>query len=98
MTTKVTIPGKNVLRYSFLSSLPIAFLSVRNNLSSGVGGGIFSSSQVNKSNGIKKVRPAKNGSQKSGIENCNCKNPVTVLTNPDENIKLTARAAPMKSV
>src|SRR4051794_6366481 len=97
MIIKVTIPGKNVSRYAFLSCFNMGFRSVRSNWSAADGGGIFSSSQINKSKGNAKTRPAKKGSQNSEMANCNCKKPVTVFTKPDAKIKLTESAAPIKS-
>src|SRR5579862_5074703 len=98
MMTTVTIPPKNVLIKSLLFSLVIGKRVVLDWTSSSEGAGTFSSSQTNTTRGIAKARPVKKGTHSSDKLNCNSSDFATVLTNPEEKIKLTASAAPMKSV
>ena len=63
-----------------------------------VGGGIFSSKKVNNNNGKMKISPVTKGNQNSVTIHCSCKYLATDFTKPDEKIKLTDNAAPIKSV
>ena len=95
---RMKIPGKNCLIKFFRSILFSGFRSLLTAISLVVGGGIFSSKKTNNSNGKIKIRPVAKGSQNSVTCHCSCTNFATDFTKPDENIKLTASTAPIKSV
>src|SRR5450432_4462206 len=97
MPIEATRPGKNICTKSLLFSAGIGSLILRFNTSSGEGAGIFSNRYTTMINGTANTNPVKKGTQNSLAPNCMIR-PATVLTNPEEKIKLTERAAPIKSV
>ncbi len=92
------MPEKNCLIKLFLSLLLIGLRSHLIAISLAVGAGIFSSKKTNNSSGNIKIKPVAKGNQNSETCHCNCIYLATDFTKPEENIKLTASAAPIKSV
>ena len=62
------------------------------------GGGIFSSRYMKRARGAANARPVAKGTHFSGRLNCRYMPAATDFTNPEINIKLTDKAAPIKSV
>src|SRR5690606_14258641 len=97
-TTKRNIPGKNCFTSARRSDLFIGCLSVRSAISSASGGGIFSIRYTVKHSNGKNTAPATKGIHISGTLKLSIRYCPTDLTTPEEKIKLTASAAPIKSV
>src|SRR5579862_4509441 len=91
-------PGRNIFTNSFLRAEGIGLRMLRSLTSATEGGGIFSKKKTAISNGTENTKPVINGSQYSLVPKCCRINPATVFTNPEENMKLTESAAPIKSV
>src|SRR5664279_3411702 len=91
-------PGKNIYTKSFLCLADIGCRTDRTAISSCDGGGIFSRKYTQINRGTEKVNPVTKGSQNSFVPRSCVMYPAIVFTKPDENIKLTERAAPIKSV
>ena len=92
------MPGANVLKNAFRSSLFIGTRSVRKAMSSGEGGGIFPNIHTPSNKGKINIKPTPNGIQNSETPQSVIKYLPTAFTKPEATIKLMLIAAPNNSV
>src|SRR5580765_4564534 len=91
-------PGRNMYTNSLLLRAVMGSRAVLFKTSSAEGGGNLSNSKTQSSKGTEKTRPVIKGTQYSLIPgNCSMA-AAMVLTKPEEKMKLTESAAPIKSV
>ena len=86
------------LKNNLRSTFDMGNLSVFNAFSSAVGAGIFSRAYINNNKGIKNNKPVKKGTHISEKPTEICNHLPTDFTTPEDTMKLTAKAAPIKSV